>query len=117
MSKLTESWRSLQIITAWDFAEQGEVFIEYQNGDWLVMRPGYQTFPEAPWYHYGNKAFKVLNRHDKQAQLDKAKAWAFTKYGITEWARTPYGSWMEAEFVKQRTAELKALVAISKITT
>jgi hypothetical protein len=117
VSRFTETLRSLRIFNEWDYAK-GEVFISYTpNGDyrsmqvpeWKVTKGEEKTddSERSPWYNYGRKTFVVMGREDKAPKLEEAKAYASAKYGIKEWAKTPYGSWMEAEFVKRRNAELK----------
>ena len=115
MSKLTEQLRSLGIYNPHIFAGIGNVLIHYTPADngrggsaakWVVARPGFATDPKASWYDYGNKTFVVIGRENKNVKLDEAKRWASAKYGIKDWARTPYGSWMDAGFVKKRLAEL-----------
>lgn len=115
MSKLTESFRTIGINNANDFAEKGNVYIAYYP-EWnsrsvipsrsFVYRPGYNTDPEAAWYDHKTKTFSG----NKATSVEEAKAWASERYGIKEWAKTPYGDWMDADFVKKRVAELKALV-------
>jgi hypothetical protein len=81
---------------------------------WQVCKGNEPTDPQAAWFYYARKTLTVFdflrqtaNRAKaKDAALEAAKAWASEKYGIKEWARTPYGSWMDAGFVKRRMAEL-----------
>jgi hypothetical protein len=115
MSKLTEQLGTVGIHNAWGFAGHGNVYIGYTPGDsgrggrsanWQVIRPGYKTDPKGPWYNNGYKTFSVYGRVDKEPKLNEAKQWVSERYGIKEWARTPFGSWMDAEFVKARLDEL-----------
>lgn len=116
MSKLTEQLGEVGVHNAHLFAGHGNAFVMYLAADhgwrhgamWRVARPGFLTDPKGPWYNYGNKTFVVFGRHDKLAVFEEAKAWASERFGIKEWARTPYGSWMDAEFVKARLKELRA---------
>ena len=115
MSKLTESFRSIGVFNAYEFAGHGMVFLDYRGWDsvtrvtssWFVVRHGFVTDAKAHWSDNGCKTFP--GRKNSTA-LYEAKAWAGEKYGITEWAKTPYGTWMEAAFVKRRVKELKAEV-------
>jgi hypothetical protein len=117
VSKLTEQLRSVGIVNPWQFAGRGNVYIDYtpanngrggRSARWQVTRPGFRTDPNGAWYNNGHKTFWVYSRADKEPKLFEAKAWASERYGIKEWARTPFGSWMDAEFVKKRLAELKS---------
>lgn len=119
MSKFIERLRDVHMFNAYDFArDSGRVFICYTPQDtgrsghgasWGVHRIGYQTDPNGPWYHYGDKHFAVF-MDTRAGALTKAQGWAGKKYGISEWARTPFGSWMDAGFVKSRLAELKKAI-------
>lgn len=118
MSKLTEQLRSLGVFNSYEFAGQtGQVWIEYypaesgraaRYGRYVVHRRGYKTDPKAHWLDYGNKTFPSASREEKPERLKEAVAWASARYHIKEWARTPFGGWMDAEFVQRRIAELKA---------
>lgn len=116
MSKFTESIRYIGVFNAHGFAGHGNPFITYcpsttglgsRYAQWAVIRPGYKTDPDGHWMDYGNKVFPVACTAAKELQLDAAKEWAAARYGIKEWAKTPYGSWMDAGFVKRRVSELK----------
>lgn len=125
MSRFTDQLRTIRIFNAHNFAGNGNVYISYtprgdgrsmHSPEWGIYRPGYQTDPGAPWYDYGNKKFLLFTHgathaERKAAALALAKGWASQKYGITNWAKTPFGDWMEAEFVKNRTAALKRLLS------
>lgn len=121
MSKLVEAYREIGVYNPHSFAGHGNVFIHYSPNEvgrisrpavWRVYRVGFKTDPGAFWMDNGSKAFQ-LYRYDgthaerKIACLEEAKTWASERYGITEWARTPFGSWMDAAFVKERMLELK----------
>lgn len=115
MSKFTDSLRGIDIYNPWSFAEHGQPFISYHAqtnrrscllSKWVVSRRGFKTDPSGPWYDHGDKSF-VACRADKEDRLNEAKAWASERYGIKEWAKTPFGSWMDADYVKRRVSELK----------
>jgi hypothetical protein len=123
VSKLTDSFASVGIHNGWLYAK-GNVAISYtpaqgsgawrEAAKWQVDRGTYRT-DDAPrdrqhWRNGGRKTFTVGNEAAKAPQLEAAKTWASERYGIKEWAKTPYGDWMDAEFVAKRTAELKAAV-------
>lgn len=121
MSKATDSFATVGIHNGWQFAK-ANVMISYlpasgsggwwQPSKWQVCRGGEHTDPEAGWRDHWRKTFTVRGRHEKAGRFEAAKAWASERYGIAEWAKTPYGDWMDAEFVTKRTAELKAAVKV-----
>lgn len=123
MSKFTEELRTIGIINNHDFASHGNVVILYspneygrgsRSAQWIVYRPGYQTAPDAHWTDYGNKTFTIwgngTHKEVKEQKLAEAKEWCEERYDITEWAKNPFGGWMDAAYVKTRVAELKALL-------
>src|SRR5579859_7779389 len=118
MSKLTDQLNALGMHNAWEFAGHGNVFISFTPTDsgrggrsahYSVIRPGYKTDPEkSHWRDNGNKTETVGFDKDKAQVLAELKAWAGQRYKISEWARTPFGTWMDAKFVEKRMAELTA---------
>ena len=79
------------------------VYVEYSPQDlgriahfakWQVIRIGYKTDPDGHWSDNGHKTFTAYNpREEKEKQLQAALAWASERYGITEWERSPFGSY------------------------
>lgn len=120
MSKLTESFATVGIHNGWLYAK-GNVMISYTPAQgpgawrmpakWEVSGGTYvgALTSQPRWRTYGTKSWSV-SAAAKAWGLEQAKAWASERYGIKEWAKTPYGDWMDAEFVAKRTAELKAEV-------
>ena len=115
MSKFTEQLKKLNIYNSYSYAGKGNVFINYtgkgdyrsyQSPQFQIIRPGYQTDPDSPWYNNGNKTFLVFGK-TKPETLEEAKKWASERYEIKEWEKTPYGSWMDKTFVKNHNKELK----------
>lgn len=112
MSKLTEKLRLINICNSSGYAGKGNVFIWRRAGDswttpaFLVCRVGFKTDVNAHWQDHGNKSFMVMSRDEAKTALAEAQKWASDKYGIKEWAKNPFGDWMDAEFIKKRTAEL-----------
>ncbi len=81
----------------------------YQSAAWQVFGNGFQTedSPErAHWRNYGLKTFNVFRREYKQSQLEAALAWASERYGIPEWERTPFGSYVPKGTVAIMRAKL-----------
>jgi hypothetical protein len=115
VSKLKEQLQRIKVYNSWEFAGKGNVFISYTPTEprsvrcagWKVYRPGYRTDPQAARYDGGCKTFTVSGKEDKPLKLEVAKKWAGERYGIKEWVKSPYGDWMDAEYVKRRLAELK----------
>jgi hypothetical protein len=108
MSKLTEAFRNIRIINAYDFAK-GRPFITYQAYQQWSRTNGWNV----TWFEGGrarNQNFPTFGKTRAEA-LEFAKVWATSQFGIEEWAQTPYRSWMDAEFVKARTKELKQALA------
>lgn len=98
------------------FAGSGVPYIAYnsattgmasQYARWSVYRWGFKVDP-TNWRGGYSQEFSVTCRENKEPVLAEAKAWASTRYGITEWVKTPFGSYMDAGFVAKRLAELKA---------
>lgn len=121
MSKLTDYYGTLGIHNPHGFAERGNVYVSFRpapggryigSSQWMVHRPGFQTDPSGHFLNNYDMAFR--GRKNEFQVLEVAKAWASAKYGIKEWARTPFGSWMDAEFVKRRMAELAPKKAAHK---
>ena len=122
MSKLTEAYRTVGVFNAYEFArDKGRIWIGYTPNDygragrsacWHVYGRDIQTDPKAHWQDNGSKWFGFLgakgrnHSERKRSVLLLAQKWASEKYGIKKWARTPFGDWMEAEFVRSRVAEL-----------
>jgi hypothetical protein len=108
MSKLTDAFRNIHIINAYDYAQR-QPFITYQAYQQWSRTNGWNV----SWFEEGrirNQNFSTLGK-TRAETLELAKAWATFKFGIESWAQTPYRSWMDAEFVKARTKALKQALA------
>jgi hypothetical protein len=79
-----------QIVVAYVPADTGR---GGQAAHWTVYSPYFETDPNAAWYNHGCKTFMVWGRHDKEAMRLEALSWATAQYGITEWERSPFGSY------------------------
>jgi hypothetical protein len=122
MSKLTEQLKTIGVYNAWGFAAKGVPYIEYFPADngrltshyayWAVVRPGFKVDPDNFLHNY-HQEFTVTCRENKAKALAEAQAWAGQRYSISEWAKTPYGSYMDAGYVKQRIADLKQELDVS----
>jgi len=115
---MTEKFRPIGIINGWDFAggDGGGVRIVYRPSTsgraylcaaWQVAKDGFKTDPDAHWRDYYAKTFDVHRKEEKAGQLEEAKRWAGERFKITRWAKTPFGDWMDADFVAKRMKELR----------
>lgn len=115
MSKVIDLLSKVGVYNDYDFAEAGttagEVYVMYCPWDGMgvgcsvtriCLKNGH-TDPDGPWYNRGNKTFTGK----RKVSLPEALEWATTRYGISEWKRTPFGSYMDAGFVKSRLYNLK----------
>lgn len=110
MNKLTRLFETVDVTGPPSFAVVGvphsEVYIEFVKAEdrddnravWSVSRLGSEMPPTIFRFPSGTAP-------KKQAR-DSAMKWAGERFGISEWARTPFGTWMEASFVKQRIEKL-----------
>ena len=115
MSKLTDKFREKGVFNSYYFYGM-QPYISYQVGDnwissrWAVYKRG-KNLGQA-WYDHGCRTFtghgEVGDGTKRTKGLLQAQRWASKKFGIETWARDPFGSYGEAEFVKQRVKELKA---------
>jgi hypothetical protein len=117
MSKLAESLKQAGVGNDFHFAGHGNPYVVYyaattgrgsRYARWVVVRPGFVTDKEAHFLDQGCKVFVVSCKEHKEPVRLEALAWAGARYKITEWAKTPFRSYMEAGFVKRRVEELKA---------
>lgn len=88
-------------------------FIMYRNGykkknvisAWQVLVNNRRTDPEGQYRDGFNKTFAV----DGDAQvsaLGHAKAWASQEYNVTDWVKTPFGSWTSQTHLQTRLGTL-----------
>jgi|ERR1044071_5442003 hypothetical protein len=107
MSKLTEQLNLLGMHNDHEFAgEDQRVYIRYAPRS-HVSFTGVAGWRVTVRGMAQSKVFSTYGISRLQA-FEQAKAWAGKQYGITAWARTPFGSWMEKRFVEERLKELKA---------
>lgn len=116
--KLTkELLRANRAFNDWELCKfsEGRVYIAFTPADsrgvtsskWQVIGVHEKTDPTGPWYNYGSKSFLGNMRSDA---LDKAKQWASEKYGIKEFAKSPFRGWHDAEAIKRAEQKLETLV-------
>jgi hypothetical protein len=80
---------------------------------WMVYKKDVKLSEQ--WYNYGRKSFIVMTREDKQKTLEEAIEFAKKTFGIKEFEKTPFGGYMEKEFVIKRNKELKERLKELKI--
>jgi hypothetical protein len=119
MSKLTDQYKLIGIHNGALFAGKGTPRISYIPADngrgghsarWMVYRLGYLTDPKGHWQDHGNKAFTVPGVAWREEKLRDAQEWCRIRYRVREWAKTPFGDWMDAGFVERRMKELATLI-------
>lgn len=77
----------------------------YRSPKWAVDGIGFHVDSTAEWIDHGCKVF-TCNRDTREQRLADAKAWASEKYGISEWARDPFGGWQDAVVLERVRALL-----------
>lgn len=112
MSKLTEKLNAIGMHNSYEFfVDEPYIYISLRGGSRDVIPSSYKvskcgvSLSEA-WYDYGAKSFSFCNRESKKEALEEAKKWAREKFGITEWARNPFGDYGDANFIQRRIEEL-----------
>ncbi|KKN09665.1 hypothetical protein LCGC14_1044360 [marine sediment metagenome] len=113
-SKATRLLRTVRIFNDYDFFGQQPYIYRRPRGigldltvsAWMATRRGVSL--DDAWYNYGDRPFTYLGREAVAPALAVAKEWAGKRFGITAWARSPFGGWGYADFVKTRMAELRA---------
>lgn len=82
----------------------------YASGKPYISFQAYQEWSRSNGWNLSwgdrTKNFSLFGS-DRATVLEEAKTWASERFGIKEWARTPFNSLMDAEFVKSRNKELK----------
>lgn len=78
-----------------------------RSARWSVSQGNIPTDPDTHWQNYGHKTFVVFRQGEKAAKFEEAVTWASDYFGVTEWKREPFGSWMPSEFVDARLKQLK----------
>ena len=115
--KLTKALcRTAKIFNPHNYAN-GEVYITYHPEErgristyasWSVSKAGMKL--SDFWRDYGSMHLTVHRREQKEAVLKTAMKYVTDKFGIVNFAKTPFGSWMDAEFVAKRNAEIVAIL-------
>lgn len=88
-------------------------FIMYRNGykkknvisAWQVLVNNRRTDPEGQYRDGFNKTF-VVDADAQVSALGHAKAWASQEYDVTDWVKTPFGSWTSQAHLQTRLGTL-----------
>jgi hypothetical protein len=103
-----EGWRALRVFNSRGLCVRGGkgVFVAYVGPDcgrgghgayWQVIKPGFKTDPDGPWYCHGHKTFSLWKREEKEAKRLEAIAWASFVFKVEgEWERDPWGDYHPA---------------------
>jgi hypothetical protein len=87
---------------------------------WSVIRPGYQTDPDAHWQDRGNKTFIVRHpvRDNKVQAREQAIEWAHERYDYPPdiWVPSPFSSneWLPKIVLDAALDAVRAGAALSK---
>lgn len=128
MSKTTDLLGTVGVVNDHGFFNrQGLVWIDYTPADngrgghggyATVFGQGVKTNPGGHWQDYGRKTFRMRDNPVgvtlKAYRVGLAQVWATERYGVKEWARTPFGGYGDAVFVRARLKELRALAKRSE---
>lgn len=128
MNKTTELFSTIGVHGPEAFAVVGvphtEVYIQYRHADgalpaaWMVRRAGIEATDDRERFQLFELPSDGRPYPQRREQaLNSAKTWASVRYGVDQWARTPYGTYMEAAFVKERIDKLKVEAETAKERT
>jgi len=106
----------IKIYNAYEYAN-GSPYISYRPNDstgwrtsgWQLIHPNHK-FKEAHWSDNGSLMFSNWSREDKNEKLLEAQKKFIEIFGETEFAKTPFGSWMDKIFVDRRNKEITNLL-------
>lgn len=113
MSKLTDQFRARGVYNEYEFFGE-QPYITYHAGDngrggrsarYMVFKRGVDL--GQAWYDNGGRAF--LRWGDRREALAAAQKFVTERFGITEFARCPFGSFGDSTFIKARIKEILAL--------
>jgi len=111
MSKLTDKLNAKGIFNDYGFFGD-EPYIWYRpnhsraciSSGWMVTKKGFRL--SDAWYDHGDKSFMNWGRKDKAEKFAEAVAYIQSKFGVGEVARSPFGGYGDAEYIKSRIKEL-----------
>lgn len=111
MSKLTDKLNAKNVYNDWGFFGN-HPFIWHRREDsracisssWMVTKKGFRL--SEAWYDHGDMSFVNSGRKDKAEKFAEAVAYIQSKFGVGEVARSPFGGYGDAEYIKSRIKEL-----------
>ena len=115
MSKLSELCRSVKVYNDYEFFGDQPYITWAQNGGRSIFPPWYAVTKRGVdfgdgWYANGSKLFSYGGSvEDKHKAFNTAVEFLESEFGIKRVARSPFGDWGDAEFVKRRIAEIKEM--------
>jgi hypothetical protein len=98
----------------------GHPFISFTKADhgrggssayWSICWPGHAF--KGPWDHYGAIHFSLFGV-TKEIALEEAKQKLMQLFGYKDLSITPFGSWMNREFVEQRNKQIESMIKEKK---
>ena len=107
MSKLTETLREKKVYNEYEFYGT-QPYISYYPAHsvipahWSVCKQGLNL--GRAWYDHNARTFST--RGNRKQSLIEAQAWESETFGVKTWARDPFGSYGEVEFIKQRIKQI-----------
>lgn len=115
MSKFTDALRTIKVFNDYEFFQDQPWITRYMGESrgfaaarWCVYRRGRKL--GTAWYEHDGRWFAYVGREAAVVALAEAQSWAGKEFGVKAWAKGPHGAWGPADFVKRRTAELKAKI-------
>jgi hypothetical protein len=81
----------------------------YDSAKWYISLHEVLLDPNAHWRDKPGKAWNVYRREEKDPQFVLACEWMKKRFKIKQLIKTPFGSWMDAEFVEKRNKEIEEL--------
>jgi len=104
--------QELKIYNDYDYSQRNP-YLWYRPSEkwmlsgWCVTQQG-KSFSSV-WYNHDSMVFTVMGRKDKPKIFSQAWKWMTSELGIKELSKTPFGSFMDCEFVDKRNKEIEQL--------
>jgi hypothetical protein len=122
MSKLTDKLRERGVFNPHNFyGPQPYIGQRVKGGSrdvvpssWQVHKAGLSL--STAWYDYGAKSFSYSGVASRKEALAEAIAWASERFGIKNWAKDPFGSYGDAEYIRNRIKELTSVSNQTQVT-
>lgn len=112
MSKLTDQFRARGVYNEYEFFGEQPYITYYAAEPRTLGSARYMVFKRGvdlgqAWYDRGGRAF--LRWGDRREALAAAQKFVTERFGITEFARCPFGAFGDSTFIKARIKEILAL--------